>query len=96
MLDVQSSIRIDIHHVVRKYFYSLLLMLMYLCTYIARPPSLARRRSPAAGLVRCAQQYQQVVRTAVTYQVGNAVTYVVLCAVCVRSTFCAPLKRYDT
>ena len=37
----------------------LLQVLVYLlCTYIARPPSLARRRSPAAGLVDCTQQYQ--------------------------------------
>ena len=40
---------------------------------VARPPSFARRRSPAAGLAGCAQQYQHL-RTAVTYQVGNAVT----------------------
>ena len=29
-------------------------------TYIARPPSLAGGRSPAAGLVGCTQQYQNV------------------------------------
>ena len=60
------------------------------CTYIVRPPSLARRGLPATGLVGCAQQYQQV-RTDVTYQAGNAVPDVVLGVACVGSTFCSPL-----
>ena len=68
-----------------------MLLLHLPCTYIVRPPSLARRSSPAAGLVGCAQQCQQV-RTAVTYQAANAVTYVVLGVACVGSTFCSPLK----
>ena len=58
------------------------MLLLYLsCTYIARPPSLTPRSSPAAGLVGCAQQYQQV-RTDVTYREAIAVTYV-FCVLCV-------------
>ena len=54
------------------------------CTYITHPPSLARRRPPAAAFVGYTRVYTAAVPGSI-----NTVPYLV--AVCINTTFCSPL-----
>ena len=65
------------------YYYYTTATVFAACTYIARLPSLARRRLPGAASVGCTRIYTDAVP-------GSISTVPFLVDVCINTTFCSP------